>query len=95
VWLNNGHLSPKSLHLTNIILHAVVSCQLLHVYNLLFNGRAPKTSFLAALMFAVHPIHVEVVCACSILVYYNNTIINQVIYVLIDLCLGVWYCRPC
>lgn len=61
VWLNNGHLCPKSLHFTNIILHAVVSCQLLHVYNLLFNGNAPKTSFLAALMFAVHPVHAEVV----------------------------------
>jgi len=83
VWLNNGHLSPKSLHLTNIVLHAVVSCQLLHVYNLLFNGKAPKTSFLAALMFAVHPIHVEVVCAYSKLVYYKYN--NKSSYLCIDL----------
>lgn len=62
VWFDNGHLSPKSFHLTNIILHAIVSCQLFHVYNLLFDGNAPKTSFLAAFMFAVHPVHVEVVC---------------------------------
>lgn len=61
VWLDNGQLSPKSFHLTNIILHAIVCCQLLHVYNLFFDGNAPKTSFLAALMFAVHPVHVEVV----------------------------------
>ncbi|VVC24336.1 Hypothetical protein CINCED_3A015339 [Cinara cedri] len=61
VWVNNGILSPKAFHLTNIILHAFVSCQFLFVYNLLFNGNAPKTSFLAALMFAVHPVHVEVV----------------------------------
>lgn len=74
VWLNNGHLSPKSLHFTNIILHAIVSCQLLHVYNLLFNGNSPKTSFLAALMFAVHPVHAEVVC--SMLQYITNIIIN-------------------
>jgi len=83
VWLDNGHLSPKSLHLTNIILHAVVSCQLLHVYNLLFNGRAPKTSFLAALMFAVHPIHVEVVCTRFILVYFKYN--NKSNYLCIDL----------
>lgn len=63
VWLDNGNLSPKSFHLTNIILHSFVSCQLLYVYNLLFDGNAPKTSFLAALLFAVHPIHVEVVCS--------------------------------
>lgn len=61
VWLNDGNLSPKSFHVINIILHAIVSCQLFFVYNLLFDGNAPKTSFLASLMFAVHPVHVEVV----------------------------------
>lgn len=62
VWLNNGELSPTPLHITNIILHAIVSCLLLHVYNLLFDNKGAKTSLLAAIMFAVHPVHVEVVC---------------------------------
>lgn len=55
--------------MTNIILHATVSCQLLHVYNLFFDGNAPKTSFLGALMFAVHPVHVEVVCTIFLVTY--------------------------
>ncbi|PSN55969.1 Transmembrane and TPR repeat-containing protein 4 [Blattella germanica] len=59
-WLAGG-LQPRGYHLTNIALHAVVSMLSLAVFNLLLGGACQKASLLAALLFAVHPIHTEAV----------------------------------
>ncbi|KAL4219888.1 Protein O-mannosyl-transferase tmtc4 [Mactra antiquata] len=66
-----GGLNPVVFHLPNIFLHGVVSVLLLAMFSLLFGGytvametgqlefKAAKSSFLCALLFAVHPIHTE------------------------------------
>ncbi|XP_067842710.1 protein O-mannosyl-transferase TMTC4 isoform X2 [Heptranchias perlo] len=65
-----GGLHPVGFHLVNIALHSVISVMALDVFSVLIGGlahdekgnllnMAPKASFLAAVLFAVHPIHTE------------------------------------
>ncbi|MEE6515851.1 hypothetical protein FKM82_024977 [Ascaphus truei] len=67
-----GGLHPVGFHVVNIILHCLVSVLMLDVFSILFGGVtcnnkgkriacAPKASLLAALLFAVHPVHTECV----------------------------------
>ncbi|XP_068602419.1 protein O-mannosyl-transferase TMTC4 [Brachionichthys hirsutus] len=69
-YLLAGGLHPVGFHVLNIILHAVISALMIDVFAVLIGGldydetgrilnRAPKTSLLAALFFAAHPIHTE------------------------------------
>ena len=59
-------------HVVNILLHGGISILMLDVYSVLFGGLqytskgrrvhlAPRASLLAALLFAVHPVHTECV----------------------------------
>ena len=61
-----------SFHVVNILLHSGVSILLVDVFSVLFGGLqytskgrrlnlAPRSSLLAALLFAVHPVHTECV----------------------------------
>lgn len=50
-------LEPMGYHLVNIILNGVVSYLYVHLCGIVF--RQPWPSFLAGLLFAVHPIHTE------------------------------------
>uniref|UniRef100_UPI00398EF88E protein O-mannosyl-transferase TMTC4 isoform X2 n=1 Tax=Pristiophorus japonicus TaxID=55135 RepID=UPI00398EF88E len=65
-----GGLYPVGFHLVNIALHSVISVMTLDVFSVLIGGlahdekgkllnMAPKASFLAAVLFAVHPVHTE------------------------------------
>ncbi|XP_068185661.1 protein O-mannosyl-transferase TMTC4 isoform X2 [Antennarius striatus] len=69
-YLLAGGLHPIGFHVLNIILHAVISALMIEVFAILIGGldydetgrilnHAPKTSLLAALFFAAHPIHTE------------------------------------
>ncbi|XP_062904450.1 protein O-mannosyl-transferase TMTC4 isoform X3 [Mobula hypostoma] len=69
-YLVAGGLHPIGFHVVNIALHSVISVMMLDVFSVLLGGRvhdergklldkAPKASFLAALLFAVHPVHTE------------------------------------
>ncbi|XP_043225531.1 protein O-mannosyl-transferase Tmtc3-like [Amphibalanus amphitrite] len=51
-------LSPMGYHLVNVILHGVVCFLYFRLCNLFVSK---KCSFLAAMMFAVHPVHTEAV----------------------------------
>ncbi|XP_064602710.1 protein O-mannosyl-transferase TMTC3-like [Liolophura sinensis] len=51
-------LEPIGYHLVNVVLHAAVCVILLRVYSMFLSDFA---SFIAALLFAVHPIHTEAV----------------------------------
>ncbi|XP_059392822.1 protein O-mannosyl-transferase TMTC3-like isoform X1 [Carassius carassius] len=53
-----SELSSSSYHLLNVVLHAVVCVLFLHFCRLLLDR---STSLVAALLFAVHPIHTEAV----------------------------------
>jgi hypothetical protein len=53
-----GHGSPLPFHVTNIVLYAVVAVALYRLALLLV---PPAAAFIAAALFAVHPVHVEVV----------------------------------
>ncbi|XP_064628448.1 protein O-mannosyl-transferase TMTC3-like [Lineus longissimus] len=53
-----SELEPMSYHLVNMILHGIVSIMYLRV-SMLFLEEVP--SFVASLLFAVHPVHVEAV----------------------------------
>ncbi|KAK9952285.1 hypothetical protein ABG768_018135 [Culter alburnus] len=53
-----SELSSSSYHLFNVVLHAVVCVLFLHFCRLLLDR---STSLIAALLFAVHPIHTEAV----------------------------------
>ncbi|XP_076445747.1 protein O-mannosyl-transferase TMTC3-like [Babylonia areolata] len=53
-----SQLEPMSYHLVNVILHAVVCVLFMKVCGMFVKER---TSFLAALLFAVHPVHTEAV----------------------------------
>lgn len=61
-----------SFHVVNILLHAGISVLMVDVFSVLFGGLqytsrgrrlnlAPRSSLLAALLFAVHPVHTECV----------------------------------
>lgn len=62
----NG-LHPWDFHVVNVILHGVVCVLFLKVFSCLFGNSvfclkqfsAPKSSFLCALIYSVHPIHTE------------------------------------
>ncbi|XP_031141495.1 LOW QUALITY PROTEIN: protein O-mannosyl-transferase TMTC4 [Sander lucioperca] len=69
-YLLAGGLHPVGFHVLNIILHAVISALMIDVFAILIGGlaydvkgrilnHAPKTSLLAALFFATHPVHTE------------------------------------
>uniref|UniRef100_A0A673CUL7 dolichyl-phosphate-mannose--protein mannosyltransferase n=1 Tax=Sphaeramia orbicularis TaxID=375764 RepID=A0A673CUL7_9TELE len=69
-YLLAGGLHPVGFHMLNIILHAVISALMIDVFAILIGGlsydekgsilnHAPKTSLLAALFFAAHPVHTE------------------------------------
>ncbi|MCI0621973.1 MAG: tetratricopeptide repeat protein [Acidobacteria bacterium] len=49
--------SPLSFHVVNILFHTATTIALLYLVTTLFKGRT--IAFLAALLFACHPIHVE------------------------------------
>uniref|UniRef100_A0A3Q1FK11 dolichyl-phosphate-mannose--protein mannosyltransferase n=1 Tax=Acanthochromis polyacanthus TaxID=80966 RepID=A0A3Q1FK11_9TELE len=69
-YLVAGGLHPVGFHVLNIVLHAVISALMIDVFAILIGGlaydekgrilnHAPKTSLLAAVFFAAHPIHTE------------------------------------
>uniref|UniRef100_A0A3B4ZNR6 dolichyl-phosphate-mannose--protein mannosyltransferase n=1 Tax=Stegastes partitus TaxID=144197 RepID=A0A3B4ZNR6_9TELE len=69
-YLVAGGLHPVGFHVLNILLHAVISALMIDVFAILIGGlaydekgrilnHAPKTSLLAAVFFAAHPVHTE------------------------------------
>ncbi|KAG7467091.1 hypothetical protein MATL_G00149650 [Megalops atlanticus] len=69
-YLLAGGLHPVGFHVLNIALHSAISVLMIDVFAILIGGlvydgkgkrlnQAPKASFLAALFFAVHPVHTE------------------------------------
>ncbi|XP_060089653.1 protein O-mannosyl-transferase TMTC4 isoform X2 [Heteronotia binoei] len=65
-----GGFYPLGFHAINIILHCVISVVIVDVFSILLGGLqytgkgrrlnlVPKSSLLAALLFAVHPVHTE------------------------------------
>src|SRR5579862_2830602 len=56
-------LNPKGYHLTNVIAHAIAS--VLAYFLALILLRRPTHALLSAVLFAVHPTHVESVCWIS------------------------------
>lgn len=68
-----SELSAASYHLLNVVLHAVVCVLFLRVCRLFLD----KTfSLVAALLFAVHPIHTEAVSLHLLCVTINNNLWN-------------------
>ncbi|KAM7111667.1 protein O-mannosyl-transferase TMTC4 isoform 2-T4 [Molossus nigricans] len=68
----SGGFHPMSFHVVNILLHGGISVLMVDVFSVLFGGLqysskgrrldlAPRSSLLAALLFAVHPVHTECV----------------------------------
>uniref|UniRef100_T1JK21 Uncharacterized protein n=1 Tax=Strigamia maritima TaxID=126957 RepID=T1JK21_STRMM len=49
-------LEPMGYHLVNVLLHGVVCIMYLRFCNLFLS---PKPSLVAAILFAIHPIHTE------------------------------------
>ena len=68
-WLADG-LDPFGFHLANIILHALVSLLYLEICTMICKKSALEPTFkmlsppIAALLFAVHPVHTENVRQC-------------------------------
>ncbi|MBI3269077.1 MAG: hypothetical protein HYZ53_08640 [Planctomycetes bacterium] len=58
-----GPDDPRVFHAFNLLLHALNSTLLFLLLRRF--GLGPRASFLAALLFAVHPVHAEVACAIS------------------------------
>ncbi|XP_042315152.1 protein O-mannosyl-transferase TMTC4 isoform X1 [Sceloporus undulatus] len=69
-YLLAGGFHPLGFHIINIILHCVISVLIVDVFSILLGGLqytnkgrrlnfVPKSSLLAALLFAVHPVHTE------------------------------------
>ncbi|XP_015917607.1 protein O-mannosyl-transferase TMTC4 isoform X2 [Parasteatoda tepidariorum] len=60
-------LNPWSFHFVNILLHGSVSALFHKVISCMLNSalddESPKTAFLSALLFSVHPVHTESVSA--------------------------------
>nr|CAD7604858.1 unnamed protein product [Timema genevievae] len=59
-WMSEG-LKPWGFHVTNVLLHCLVSVLSLLVYDRLFGGHSPRAALLSALLFSVHPVHSEAV----------------------------------
>ncbi|MEI8341882.1 MAG: hypothetical protein WCH43_10160, partial [Verrucomicrobiota bacterium] len=57
--------NPFGYHLTNVLLHALVSVLLFAFLRRLMNGVPPWAPFFAALVFAVHPVNCEAVAEIS------------------------------
>ncbi|XP_045042617.1 protein O-mannosyl-transferase TMTC4 isoform X3 [Desmodus rotundus] len=68
----SGGFHPMSFHMVNILLHGGISVLMVDVFSVLFGGLqysskgrrlnlTPRSSLLAALLFAVHPVHTECV----------------------------------
>ncbi|XP_017359067.1 protein O-mannosyl-transferase TMTC4 isoform X1 [Cebus imitator] len=68
----SGGFYPVGFHVVNILLHGGISVLMVDVFSVLFGGLqytskgrrvhlAPRASLLAALLFAVHPVHTECV----------------------------------
>ncbi|XP_074243573.1 protein O-mannosyl-transferase TMTC4 isoform X1 [Saimiri boliviensis] len=68
----SGGFYPMGFHVVNILLHGGISVLMVDVFSVLFGGLqytskgrrlhlAPRASLLAALLFAVHPVHTECV----------------------------------
>lgn len=68
----SGGFYPVGFHVVNICLHGGISVLMVDVFSVLFGGLqftskgrrvhlAPRASLLAALLFAVHPVHTECV----------------------------------
>ncbi|PVD28691.1 hypothetical protein C0Q70_11285 [Pomacea canaliculata] len=53
-----SELEPMTYHLVNVVLHAIVCILFMKVCNMFVKE---STSFLAAMLFAVHPVHTEAV----------------------------------
>ncbi|KAL7983882.1 hypothetical protein Chor_000758 [Crotalus horridus] len=69
-YLLAGGFHPFGFHIINIILHCIISVLIVDVFSILLGGLhytnkgrrlnfVPKSSLLAALLFAVHPVHTE------------------------------------
>ncbi|XP_012689442.1 LOW QUALITY PROTEIN: protein O-mannosyl-transferase TMTC4 [Clupea harengus] len=69
-YLLAGGSHPIGFHVLNIVLHSIISTLMIDVFAILIGGlaydgklqklnQAPKASFLAALIFAAHPVHTE------------------------------------
>ncbi|XP_048349239.1 protein O-mannosyl-transferase TMTC4 isoform X1 [Sphaerodactylus townsendi] len=65
-----GGFYPLGFHVVNILLHCVISVVIVDVFSILLGGLqysskgrrlnlVPKSSLMAALLFAVHPVHTE------------------------------------
>jgi Tfp pilus assembly protein PilF len=65
-WKIGQGLAPE-FHFTNLVLHALVTLLLYMLLQTLFQGlpQANSIAFVAALLFAVHPIHTEAVASIS------------------------------
>ncbi|XP_037655782.1 protein O-mannosyl-transferase TMTC4 isoform X4 [Choloepus didactylus] len=68
----SGGFHPVGFHMVNILLHGGISVLMVDVFSVLFGGLqytskgrrlnlTPRASLLAALLFAVHPVHTECV----------------------------------
>ncbi|MFH0943923.1 MAG: tetratricopeptide repeat protein [Planctomycetota bacterium] len=58
-----GGIDPRTFHFTNVVIHVLASLAALRLLRLLLENRA--AALLAALLFAVHPIHTEAVAWIS------------------------------
>eukprot|EP00937_MAST-01D_sp_MAST-1D-sp2_P002379 g2379.t1 len=58
-------LSPAGYHAVNVVLHMLVSCLVLRFAGLLFKAEpdSVEIGLTCGLLFAVHPVHTEAVCA--------------------------------
>lgn len=73
-------LDPKSFHLTNLLLHAVCSTLSLVIFTTLLGENRPRLSFIAAVIFSVHPVHTEAVSRQRHLVDYPLSVDNMIAF---------------
>nr|XP_012218090.1 PREDICTED: transmembrane and TPR repeat-containing protein 4 isoform X1 [Linepithema humile] len=86
-WLRQDLIS-QDFHIMNIALHSMVCLLTLFVYNMLLGPDERNTSFYAAALFAVHPIHTEAVSGivgraellCTLFTWLSILLYNHVIY---------------
>jgi tetratricopeptide (TPR) repeat protein len=71
--------NPFSYHLTNLILHALNTILVFVFLEIFFNT---ESSFLGAILFAVHPIHVEAVAWITARVYLFTALFILLTYIL-------------
>lgn len=85
-WLSGG-LEPLGFHLVNVCLHVAVSLLYLHTCTIICAHAREKQSLhetltptIAALLFAVHPVHTESVCVRLIALFCIVCILFQVYF---------------